>query len=279
VTRDRQLARDVLRVVILGFFFLSGYLVMDLRPSRVQTAELVYLIPDKLAFTSAVAAQVKKLKNTYANDDIVFMTSDLHRKYVPFAADFGPVNISIIHRFCEAFVKRLSKSGNSLIVYCFESTVACRANACFLLAAFMVLRHGWSPEQASRTFQPPTLPFSLEPFCDVTYSANLSIHDCLLGLARAAMLGWYDYTNFDRASYNALGDPFSLHIHKICPKLVAFKGPLLDDSPHRRPGERAFPPSTYALALQRLGVTCVLRLNEPDTYDRLALPPSPQNTG
>ena len=243
------------------------------RPLRVQSAELVYLIPDKLAFTSGMAAQIKELQRQKANDDIVLLTSDLHRKYIPFAADFGPVNISIVHRFCDAFVKRLSNYGDSLIIYCVEPTIACRANACFLLAAFMVLRQGWSPEQASRVFQPPILAFSIEPFCDATRAVNLSIHDCLLGLSRAAELGWYDHATFDRASYDALGDPFALHIHQICPKLVAFKGPLLDDSRHRRHGERTFSPSAYALALQRLGVTCVLRLNEPDTYDRLSLPP------
>jgi cell division cycle 14 len=245
------------------------------RPAHDHYAKLVQLIPGKLAFTSGIAAQIQDLKRMVASEEVVFITSDLHRKYLPFAADFGPVNIGIVHRFCDAFVKRLAKPGNSLFVYCIEPTVACRANACFLLAAFMVLRNGWSPEQAAKTFQPPALPFTLEPFRDAAFAEptfGLSIYDCLLGLARAVALGWYDHATFDRASYDALGDPFSLHVHQICPKLVALKGPLPEGSPHLRRGEPASPPSAYIPALQRLGVTCVLRLNEPDTYDRLAAP-------
>jgi cell division cycle 14 len=53
----------------------------------------------------------------------------------------------------------------------------------------------------------------------------------------------------------------------VCPKLVAFKGPLATGSPLLLDGEAAFPPAHYATILLRLGVTAVVRLNEPGTYD------------
>ncbi len=90
-----------------------------------------------------------------------------------------------------------------MIIYCFEPTYACRANACFLLAAFMVLHHSWSPEQASAIFICPSLLFSIKPFRDAKFidqTFDLSIHDCLVGLTRAMSLAWYDQNTFDSKS-------------------------------------------------------------------------------
>lgn len=230
---------------------------------------LIYLIPGKLAFVSGNASEIQALKDSLKSFDVKYISSDLHRKYIPFAFDFGPVNLGIIHRFCQAFEKRLTNS-SSLIVYCFEPMSAYRANACLLLAAFMMLNKGWSLDQASSFFGCSKLPFPLVPFRDATYSpANfgLTLKDCLAGLARASELGWYKHKAFDLASYESLDDPRAGDIHQICPKFVAFKGPLCIGSPFRQNHEVAFPPSKYIPELSALGVTCVVRLNEAETYD------------
>ena len=56
-------------------------------------------------------------------------------------------------------------------------------------------------------------------------------------------------------------------VQKVCPKLVAFKGPLQAGSKHKHPNEVAFLPEHYAPILHNLGVTCVVRVDDPDTYD------------
>ena len=56
----------------------------------------------------------------------------------------------------------------------------------------------------------------------------------------------------------------------MAPKLIAFKGPLDPDYPTYQPGEIALPPEDCAERLRELGVSCVVRLNDPDTYDRRA---------
>ena len=211
------------------------------------------------------------MKKSLENHEIVYISSELHRKYVPFAWDFGPVNLGILHRFCIAFGKRLAKPNTPLIIYCFGKTFASRANACFLLAGFMMLNHGWSLEQASAAFELPHLPFPLKPFRDALATKqdfDLRLHDCLSGLSRAVELSWYDPTTFSLAKYEWLDSPCAGDMHEICPKFVAFKGPLSVGSRHLRPGEIALPPSEYVPVLQQLGVTCVVRLNEADTYDR-----------
>ena len=232
---------------------------------------MIPLIPDKLAFASGSAHEIHALKTYYQHANVIFITSDLHHKYVPFALDFGPVNLGIVHRFCVAMNKRLERLKSSLIVYCFEPCSAHRANACFLLAAYMMLEQGWAAEKASAAFGCSKLPFPLKPFRDVTYMESdfgLTLEDCMAGLGRANELGWYRRQTFDLASYEALDSPFSGDMHEICPKFVAFKGPLSQRSAYRQEGEVALPPSAYVPVLVKLGVTCVVRLNEADTYDR-----------
>ena len=55
-------------------------------------------------------------------------------------------------------------------------------------------------------------------------------------------------------------------MHQICPKFIAFKGPLAIGSHHREPNEVSFPPDHYAPLLLSLGVSSVVRLNDADTY-------------
>jgi cell division cycle 14 len=71
---------------------------------------------------------------------------------------------------------------------------------------------------------------------------------------------------FDVHIYEELSHPHCGDMHQICPKLVAFKGPLAHDSPRRELDEVAFPPDHYAPILLGLGVSSVVRLNDSDTY-------------
>jgi hypothetical protein len=60
------------------------------------------------------------------------------------------------------------------------------------------------------------------------------------------------------------------YIHQICTKFVAFKGPLPEGSKpeYRYKDEIAFPPLHYFKVLHQLGVSCIIRLNEPYCYNR-----------
>ena len=227
---------------------------------------------------SASLEYVKNVKKTLENEQVIFITSHLHREYTPFAADFGPVSLGILHRFCSAMAKRLSKTDEILYIYCVEPTFACRANACFLLSAYMMLLEGWNFDKACATFKYPNITFFIRPFRDASYfqqDFDLTLQDCLKGLSQSVSLGWYHPRSFDRRAYDRLGLFASGGVHEICPKLVAFKGPIAAGSVHRLEHEAARPPSEYAPVLRRLGVTCVVRLNETDTYDRWGPPPLP----
>ncbi len=181
------------------------------------------------------------------------------------------MNLSIVHRFCAGFAKKLSKDDGQLWIYCFQDNFEARANASFLLGALMMLYYGWTPHAAAEHFESPLAPFTLRPFHDATFvrsSFNLSLLECLKGLAKAVMHGWYDMRSFDAKLYCELDDPNAGDINEVCPKFVAMKGPLSLHSRYRRSNELAFEPAKYVPTLCRLGVTCIIRLNEPDTYDK-----------
>ena len=187
--------------------------------------------------------------------------------------DFGPVNLGVVHRFCAAFSKRLAKQDSRLMVYCFEETLEAQANACFLLASLLVLDCGWTAEEAAEPFTGPSSPVTLRPFRDATFSENpypLLLLDCLKGLSKSVQRGWFNPKTFDPEEYEHYDSPYNGDLHRICPKFVAFKGPLAEDSPLRESGELAFTPEHYAPMLRDLGVTCVVRLNETDAYDAAA---------
>jgi hypothetical protein len=69
------------------------------------------------------------------NSALKFVSSDLHRRYFPLAADFGPVNLGVVHRFCKAMHKRMAECDGRKLVYCIEDTIESQANASFLLGS------------------------------------------------------------------------------------------------------------------------------------------------
>jgi cell division cycle 14 len=232
------------------------------------------LIPGRLAFLSASQEIINRLKKGKEGQNLIFVTSGLHHKYFPLTRDFGPVSLGVVHRFCVALSSRLSRSVNKKLVYCFEQSAAAQANACFILGSLLVLRFGFTAEQASEPFTRPSGPVSLRPFRDASSTDHpfpLLLEDCLRGLSKSVKLGWFDVENFDAGLYEYLENPENGDIHRVCPKFIAFKGPLAMNSVHRMRDEIALPPEHYADVLLQQGVSSVVRLNDADTYDAAKL--------
>ena len=231
---------------------------------------MVPLIPGRLAFWCISSKTLSNFKEGEQGKNMRFISSQLHCHYFPLADDFGPVNLGAVHRFCAAFSRLLAIQDDRLLVYCFQTSLEAQANACFLLGSLLVLNYGWTAEAAAEPFTGPSSPVKLRPFRDATFFActyPLLLLDCLKGLSKSVQHGWFDMQTFDAILYEHYDNPYTGDLHQICPKFVAFKGPLAEDSPQRGGGEVAFPPEHYAPLLLDLGVTCVVRLNEADTYD------------
>ena len=70
-------------------------------------ASIHFLLPQKLAYAALTPAETSCLKEDCLELNVTLLSSELHRKYTPLCADFGPVTINIVHRFCQVCLKYL----------------------------------------------------------------------------------------------------------------------------------------------------------------------------
>mmetsp|Transcript_1249 Transcript_1249/g.2436 ORF Transcript_1249/g.2436 Transcript_1249/m.2436 type:complete len:408 (+) Transcript_1249:285-1508(+) len=227
------------------------------------------VIKGKLSFTAHrndehTLAEIKR------QPALFFFSSDLQERYEPYCADFGPVNLSVVHRFCVLMSERMTdpRLTNRHLIYYTDENVALRTNTAFLLGAYLVLIEKWSPEEATVPFA-AIEPNPFKPFRDATYLPSeypLTLLDCFSALQKAVEVGWYNPEEFDVDDYEFWDHPLNGDLHLHNPKFLAFKGP----SARRQklgPGVYSFTPKDYVQVFKEKGVTGVVRLNEPDTYD------------
>jgi len=239
-----------------------------------KSGRLFSIIPGRLSWCSHLSDN--HTRRQIANYPDKFFFSDDHQElYEPFCADFGPLNLSVVHNFCAMMRSRMSdpRLKNMEIVYYSDNAVEIRTNTAFLLGCFLMVDCGKTPEQAWQPFSnigpgkaQDGIPF--ETYHDATYCQKeygLTILSCLKGLHKAMALGWYSVKGFDSADYLLLDDPSFADMHVLCPKFAAFKGPSKVKKKLME-GIFTFTPQHYGPLFKERGITSVVRLNEP-IYD------------
>lgn len=222
----------------------------------------VEFIKDKLYF---VTLRVQPRNTTQA----VFFTVDNELVYEPFFADFGPLNLGQLFRFCAALNAKLKDHSNQRKRIYFYSShdQHKRANAAFLIGAFAVIILKRTAEEAYRPFlgiYPPFVPFRDASFGLSTF--NLTVLDCLRGIHKAVLNKFVDFDTFHVEEYEYYERVENGDLNWIIPgKFVAFSGPTsnIDD----RNGVRTFTPEDYVPLFRKWGVTAIVRLNKK-CYDR-----------
>ena len=200
----------------------------------------------------------------------IFKTSPQLR-YIGFCDDFGPMNLACVMRFGMILEDELKEHPNEKIIYCSERGRRNVTNSVFLMGSYMVLVLKRSPDEIWSLFESA---YDFEPFRDATFvpaDFGLTLLDCWRGLACGRELGWIGETPedglYDLAEYEHYDDPANGELHVVVPdKFLAFRGPKTlgegmdyDDSD----GVRRFAAQYYVDIFQELGVTTVVRLNEP----------------
>ncbi|KFO26888.1 Dual specificity protein phosphatase CDC14A [Fukomys damarensis] len=173
-----------------------------------------------------------------------YFSIDEELVYENFYADFGPLNLAMMYRYCCKLNKKLksySLSRKKIVHYtCFDQRK--RANAAFLIGAYAVIYLKKTPEEAYRALlsgsNPPYLPFRDASFGNCTY--NLTILDCLQGIRKRVENGDFNW---------------------IVPgKFLAFSGP------HPKSKiENGYPlhaPEAYFPYFKKHNVTAIVRLNK-----------------
>ncbi|XP_028588500.2 dual specificity protein phosphatase CDC14A isoform X1 [Podarcis muralis] len=194
-----------------------------------------------------------------------YFCTDEELVYENFYADFGPLNVALVHRFCCKLNKKLKSFSLSRkkIVYYTSFDQRKRANAAFLIGAYAVISLKKTPEEAYRILlsgsNPPYLPFRDASFGNSTY--NLTILDCLQGIKKALQHGFIDFKTFDADEYEHYERVENGDFNWIVPgKFLAFSGP------HPKTKiENGYPlhaPEAYFPYFRKHNITTVIRLNK-----------------
>jgi protein-tyrosine phosphatase len=217
-------------------------------------------IPDRLYFvTLKTSIKPKSTANTH------YFCIDDELIYENFYADFGPLNLSLLYRFCTKLNRKLKSYSlaKKKIVHYTTLDSHKRANAAFLIAAFSVIYLDKSPEEAFKPlvggYNPPFVPFRDASFGVSIYT--ITILDCLRAVEKALKAGFFNFDDFDYDEYEHYEKVQNGDFNWLVPqKFLAFCGP----HPHSQI-ENGYPlhsPESYFPYFRLHNVTCVVRLNK-----------------
>ncbi|KAI1891928.1 hypothetical protein AGOR_G00148760 [Albula goreensis] len=215
-------------------------------------------IKDRLYFAT-LRSKPKSTANTH------YFCTDDEFVYENFYADFGPLNLAMLYRYCCKLNKKLKSFTltRKRIVHYTSFDQRKRANAAVLIGAYAVIYLKKSPEEAYRALisgsNASYLPFRDASFGNCTY--NLTILDCLQGIRKALQHGFFDFETFDVDEYEHYERVENGDFNWIVPgKFLAFSGP------HPKSKiENGYPlhaPEAYFPYFRKHNVTTVVRLNK-----------------
>jgi cell division cycle 14 len=227
-----------------------------------ELADAIEVVRDRLYWVALHSMPRNTMKSQYFSVDNEFV-------YEPFFADFGPLNLSSVCRYCRILDAKLKDPGCSdkrIIHFCSHDPKK-RANAAFLICAYRVVVLGKPADVAFEPFcgiYPPFLPFR-DATCGVC-SYQCTILDCLKGLEKSIELQWFDWLRFDVESYDFFEKVENGDMNWIVPdKFLAFAGPC--PTPTDADGYPAFTPEDYVPIFRDADIRLIVRLNKKQ-YDR-----------
>lgn len=216
------------------------------------------LIKDRLYFAT-LKAKPKSTAHTH------YFCIDDEFVYENFYADFGPLNLAHIYRYCCRVNKKLKSASlaKKKIVHYTSLDPRKRVNAAFLAGAYLIIHLRRTPDEAHRPLVsgggPAYLPFRDASFGVCTY--NLSLLDCFHGLKKALQHNFVDFATLDVEEYEYYERVENGDFNWIVPnKFLAFSGP------HPKSKiENGYPlhaPEAYFPYFRKHNIKTVIRLNK-----------------
>ncbi|XP_037530363.1 dual specificity protein phosphatase CDC14AB [Nematolebias whitei] len=215
-------------------------------------------IKDRLYFAT-LRSKPKSTANTH------YFCTDDEFVYENFYADFGPLNLAMLYRYCCKLNKKLKSFTltRKRIVHYTSFDQRKRSNAAVLIGGYAVIYLKKTPEEAYRALisgsNASYLPFRDAAFGNCTY--NLTVLDCLQGIRKALQHGFFDFESFDVEEYEHYERVENGDLNWIVPeKFLAFSGPH-----PKSKVENGYPlhaPEAYFPYFRKHNVTTVIRLNK-----------------
>ncbi|MGH0132814.1 UNVERIFIED_CONTAM: hypothetical protein FKN15_050678 [Acipenser sinensis] len=211
-------------------------------------------LADRLYFAT-LRNKPKSTVNTH------YLCTDDEFVYENFYADFGPLNLAMLYRYCCKLNKKLKsftlsrkrivhytsfdqrkRVNAAVLIGAYASFTLSRkrivhytsfdqrkrVNAAVLIGAYAVIYLKKTPEEAYRALVSGSnasyLPFRDASFGNCTY--NLTVLDCLQGVRKALQHGFFDFETFDVDEYEHYERVENGDFNWIVPgKFLAFSGP------------------------------------------------------
>ncbi|XP_034565001.1 dual specificity protein phosphatase CDC14AB isoform X2 [Notolabrus celidotus] len=216
------------------------------------------LIKERLYFAT-LRSKPKSTANTH------YFCTDDEFLYENFYADFGPLNLAMLYRYCCKLNKKLKSFTltRKRIVHYTSFDQRKRSNAAVLIGGYAVIYLKKTPEEAYRALisgsNASYLPFRDASFGNCTF--NLTVLDCLQGIRKALQHGFFDFETFDVDEYEHYERVENGDLNWIVPgKFLAFSGP------HPKTKiENGYPlhaPEAYFPYFRKHNVTTIIRLNK-----------------
>ncbi|NWW28601.1 CC14B phosphatase, partial [Falcunculus frontatus] len=215
-------------------------------------------ISDRLYF----AILCQKPKSGAANTHYFCIDDEL--VYENFYADFGPLNLAMVYRYCCKLNKKLKSFSliRKKIIHYTGFDQKKQANAAFLIGSYAIIYLRESPEDVYRLILSGSV--SYLPFRDASFgtcSFHLTLLDCFHAINKALQYGFLDFSTFDVNEYEHYERAENGDFNWIIPnKFIAFSGP------HSRSKiENGYPhhaPEAYFPYFRQHKVTTIIRLNK-----------------
>lgn len=234
--------------------------------SSFRFSDAVTVLPNRLYW---VTLQAPTPPRNSANSH--YISVDVTCVYEPFFEDFGPLNLGTTYKFCKMFDEMLHDpelQGKRIIHYC-STDPKKRANAAYLICAYMVIVRNLSAEAAFAPFEsvyPPFLPFRDASATEAGDDFGLTVLNCLQGIEKSMSCGLFKWESYDVESYDFFEKVENGDLNWILPnKFLAFVGPSaasVDED-----GFPALTPEDYVPLFLEAGIHLVIRLNRSE-YDK-----------
>ncbi|XP_045426681.1 dual specificity protein phosphatase CDC14B isoform X7 [Pipistrellus kuhlii] len=229
--------------------------VMSLEGSG--TRLVAEVIKDRLCF-AILCSRPKSSSNVH------YFTIDNELEYENFYADFGPLNLAMLYRYCCKINKKLKSIPmlRKKIVHFTGPDQRKQANAAFLIGCYMVIYLGKTPEEAYSILMFGNTTYI--PFRDAAYgSCNffITLLDCFHAVKKAMQYGFFNFNSFKLDEYEHYEKAENGDLNWIIPgRFIAFCGP--HSRSRLESGYYQHAPESYIAYFKNHNVTTIIRLNK-----------------
>ncbi|XP_056381035.1 dual specificity protein phosphatase CDC14B isoform X3 [Hyla sarda] len=184
--------------------------------------------------------------------------------YENFYADFGPLNLAMLYKYCCKLNKKMKSFSltKKKIVHYTNCDPKKQANAAFLIGSYAIIYLKKLPEEMHRLLQMGNVTYL--PFRDASFgtcSFHLTLLDCFHAVHKALQYEFFDFGTFDLEEYQHYERAENGDFNWIIPKkFLAFSGP------HQKSKmENGYPhhaPEAYFPYFREHNLTTIVRLNK-----------------